>query len=1055
MKKHITLTIAALSAMMASHAAGPDKNNIGITTSKNYIHTRTYTQAVSMTATADPAKAGRDDVAYYDGLGLLTHTVQVAAAPDGMSLVLPVHRNAVFNDKEREYLPYSAATATAAAQTDLFASSRFVDYGPADSSYAFTLNEYENSPLARIRRSYKSGATYQSDKNRYISYSYDANSASEVPKLTFSAGAVTANGYYAAAALFKNTTTDEDGGQIVTFADKHDKVILERRKIADNDYADTYYIYDSAQRLVCVVPPEAAKNLTSGTASLSAATVNSLCYTYTYVGDRVVSKRLPGKDPENYGYDLGKRIVLYQDGNLAAAGKAILYKYDKNNRIVWQKMGNFSGSVDTSAYPDSALDYLEGQFNTLLVSYTYDNLDTSQFSAVTGIVATTDRSSNVHSLKTYEKIAVLGDNYTASGYVERWFYYDYRGRVIQTTEKYPDGSIHRISSKYDFTDNVTASRETYTHGTTTETLNRTFSYDSRGRLKAETSTIDGVTASVDYSYDSVGRFTGKSYNGGTITETLAHNIQGWQTAQTVKKGTEVLFDNTLKYYDGTTPLYSGNISEWAWAYKGQSANTYKFSYDKMSRLLGADHFIGTTLSDKFTEKAIAYDKNSNLKSMTRYVNGTPSTFTFAYTGNKRNGYIYDANGNITSDATNNLLVSSYNFLNLPTTIKQGSTVKATYTYLADGTKIKAVNAYNGGSDYVGSFKYNRNGSNISLESVATAGGRTYKTSGGYEARYFVTDHLGSTRLIAYPNGNVIEQNDYMPYGERHSNSALATSGNPYLYNGKESQKSFGINYIDSEARFQRLDGAFNSIDPLCEKYYHISPYTYCGANPITRVDTDGLDWYSYQEEYFDAQGNSHYRTRYKYVKGQMSEDEMLLGGYTHLGQTFMTDDTYFSLGGAEIEFDKDNSMSILGLRDIIQADNSTIAAINTMEYAGNFWDKYNGFISDGSSAANILGEYMELSKKYTRVINKLGNATTYINAYFDCNKYLNGQLHGIALADAAVNVISKFGPYGATISLGYSGIKKSAGILTNLEYELRDQFNIMQKNYIRMMSGGF
>ena len=193
---------------------------------------------------------------------------------------------------------------------------------------------------------------------------------------------------------------------------------------------------------------------------------------------------------------------------------------------------------------------------------------------------------------------------------------------------------------------------------------------------------------------------------------------------------------------------------------------------------------------------------------------------------------------------------------MPTTIKQGSTVKATYTYLADGTKIKAVNAYNGGSDYVGSFKYNRNGSNITLESVATAGGRTYKTSGGYEARYFVTDHLGSTRLIAYPNGNVIEQNDYMPYGERHANSSLATSGNPYLYNGKESQKSFGVNYIDSEARFQRLDGAFNSIDPLCEKYYHISPYTYCAANPINLIDENGRDWRIHKDK--DKKGNPRY-----------------------------------------------------------------------------------------------------------------------------------------------------------------------------------------------------
>ncbi len=76
------------------------------------------------------------------------------------------------------------------------------------------------------------------------------------------------------------------------------------------------------------------------------------------------------------------------------------------------------------------------------------------------------------------------------------------------------------------------------------------------------------------------------------------------------------------------------------------------------------------------------------------------------------------------------------------------------------------------------------------------------TSSGCEARYFVTDHLGSTRLVTNSSGTVLEQNDYMPYGERHTNSALAASTNPYLYNGKESQKDFGINYIDSEARFQ-------------------------------------------------------------------------------------------------------------------------------------------------------------------------------------------------------------------------------------------------------------
>ena len=176
---------------------------------------------------------------------------------------------------------------------------------------------------------------------------------------------------------------------------------------------------------------------------------------------------------------------------------------------------------------------------------------------------------------------------------------------------------------------------------------------------------------------------------------------------------------------------------------------------------------------------------------------------------------------------------------MPTTIKQNSAVKATYTYLADGVKCKTINASGGGFDYVGSFKYNRTGSNITLESVAGSGGRIYKTSGGYEVRYFISDHLGSTRLVANSAGTVLEQNDYMPYGERHSNSVLATSSNPYLYNGKESQKDFGINYIDSEARFQRLDGAFNSMDPKAEEFYWVSPYVYCNGNPIMFVDSDG------------------------------------------------------------------------------------------------------------------------------------------------------------------------------------------------------------------------
>ena len=50
--------------------------------------------------------------------------------------------------------------------------------------------------------------------------------------------------------------------------------------------------------------------------------------------------------------------------------------------------------------------------------------------------------------------------------------------------------------------------------------------------------------------------------------------------------------------------------------------------------------------------------------------------------------------------------------------------------------------------------------------------------------YFTTDHLGSTRLVTDASGNVLEQFDYLPYGEKCNNSGLAVANQrktDYLY----------------------------------------------------------------------------------------------------------------------------------------------------------------------------------------------------------------------------------------------------------------------------------
>lgn len=65
---------------------------------------------------------------------------------------------------------------------------------------------------------------------------------------------------------------------------------------------------------------------------------------------------------------------------------------------------------------------------------------------------------------------------------------------------------------------------------------------------------------------------------------------------------------------------------------------------------------------------------------------------------------------------------------------------------------------------------------------------------------------------------------------------------PYRFTGKELITEHGLNRYDSKARIQDFQiPGFTTLDPLCENYYGISPYSYCAGNPVRYVDPDGRD----------------------------------------------------------------------------------------------------------------------------------------------------------------------------------------------------------------------
>jgi RHS repeat-associated protein len=71
-------------------------------------------------------------------------------------------------------------------------------------------------------------------------------------------------------------------------------------------------------------------------------------------------------------------------------------------------------------------------------------------------------------------------------------------------------------------------------------------------------------------------------------------------------------------------------------------------------------------------------------------------------------------------------------------------------------------------------------------------------------------------------------------------SADAPSTQPYKYNGKEFVEMYGYDTYDYGARgYYPAIMRFTTMDPLSEKYYHISPYAYCANNPIKFIDIGG------------------------------------------------------------------------------------------------------------------------------------------------------------------------------------------------------------------------
>ena len=106
------------------------------------------------------------------------------------------------------------------------------------------------------------------------------------------------------------------------------------------------------------------------------------------------------------------------------------------------------------------------------------------------------------------------------------------------------------------------------------------------------------------------------------------------------------------------------------------------------------------------------------------------------------------------------------------------------------------------------------------------------------------DHLGTVRETVTSTGAMKQRVNYYPFGgqlvDTLKTMVLNRDFQQYKYNGKEFDGTFGLNTYDYGARqHYPVLARWDRIDPLCEKYYNITPYNYCSDNPVNTTDPDG------------------------------------------------------------------------------------------------------------------------------------------------------------------------------------------------------------------------
>lgn len=823
-------------------------------TSHNYVRSVTY------------LKADRSDsiiqVQYYDDLGRPDQLVSGGMNTHGTYLHTQTEYDGVGRER-KTWLPAVGATNPAYV-------SNIANINPSQYHDSRAFSETSYDALDRTTFVSTPGVAW-TGRGKHTNYRY--NTDNEVKR--YSATNPASFSYYHPGLLTCVETLDEDGIRVQTFTDQLDRTVLERRG-STGDTSDTYYVYNDLSQLVYVLTPEYQQN--------ASTSLHAYCYEYNQRG-LVSSRKLPGCQVVTMDYDGADRLIRMQDGLLRASSQYRVYTYDNLGRLVSQSIEG--GDTELINYYDK-YDFLT-QYSSLA------------HEGITGSVFGLQGCDSDESYAIGSPTGIWQKASDGTALLTTYVYGDH-GRVVKQAESGLDGTVVVTKYTYNHVGDVTSETSTRYHYVQSTgrwvsdyELGSQTAYN-RGTRLASTTTVSLTESSSGASageivstpgYDDYGRVSGLDRSGTSGDVSYTYDlVHGWLTGISYPSGgfTQTLYRET----GGNRPRWNGSISAMTWQTESGIQRRYDYRYDNRNRLTEAAYsHYGSQGSSSSTLSLIpaststpnystwyGYDWNSNLKWVKRYGKKNDGTYnvidklkidhsgnqlltvkdsitgslTYTYSSefvdgsNTGSEYSYNGNGGLTKDLNRGISGIVYDKLGHPTqvTFTSGNTIS--YVYAADGRKLRAVHRQGTHqpvtTDYAGPYEFT--GGTISR--VSFPGGYYSYSPNSWTAHYYIQDYQGSNRKVVKVTSTTVEQvTHYYPYGGVIGDiSAEEECRQKYKFEGKELDRSFGLDNYDIHARnYFAMLPMWDRVDPLAEKYYGISPYAYCGGDPVNKGDYMG------------------------------------------------------------------------------------------------------------------------------------------------------------------------------------------------------------------------